>query len=49
MPVKYMDENTFELLDNDAVNSSGAPRAYGIKTIADLVGDAHDFQIFSPK
>lgn len=40
MPVKYIDEKTHELLDNDAVNKSGAPRAYGIKNVADLVGTA---------
>lgn len=33
MPVKYIDEKTGEILDNDAVKASGAPRVYGIKTI----------------
>jgi hypothetical protein len=33
MPVKYICDKTGEFLDNDAVNKSGAPRAYGIKTV----------------
>lgn len=37
MPVKYVCEKTGEILDNDAVKASGAPRVYGIKTLADLV------------
>lgn len=37
MPVKYIDEKTFQFLDNDAVKASGAPRAYGIKTADQLV------------
>lgn len=37
MPVKYICDKTGELLDNEAVKTSGAPRAYGIKTADDLV------------
>ena len=37
MPVKYIDESTGQILDNEAVKESGAPRVYGIKTVKDLV------------
>ena len=37
MPVKYIDEKTLEILDNDAVKASGAPIAYGIKSVEELL------------
>ena len=37
MPVKYIDDKTGKFLDNDAVKASGAPRAYGITTLDQLV------------
>lgn len=37
MPVKYIDEKTGKFLDTQAVRESGAPRAYGIRTLEDLV------------
>lgn len=37
MPVKYVDEETKQILDNDAVKASGAPRVYGIRSLKDLV------------
>jgi len=37
MPIKYVCEKTGNFLDNQAVRESGAPRAYGIKTVEDLV------------
>ena len=40
MPVKYICEETGEFLDNDAVNKSGAPIAYGIKNADDLIASS---------
>jgi hypothetical protein len=37
MPVKYVCEKTGRFLDTQAVKESGAPRAYGINTVEDLV------------
>ena len=37
MPVKYVDEKTGELIQDVLLKESGAPSAYGIKTIHDLV------------
>lgn len=37
MPVKYICEKTGKFLDNDAVKQSGAPRAYGITSVEQLV------------
>jgi len=37
MPVKYVDDKTGEFLDTDAVKKSGAPRAYGITNVDQLV------------
>ncbi len=37
MPVKYIDDKTGHFLNSQAMQESGAPRVYGIKTIEDLV------------
>lgn len=37
MPVKYVDETTGELIDKVVLEQTGAPSAYGIKTIEQLV------------
>lgn len=37
MPVKYVDEKTGELIPKVVKEQTGAPSAYGIKTIKDLV------------
>jgi hypothetical protein len=37
MPVKYMDEDTCQFVNSKAFQESGAPSAYGIQTIDDLV------------
>jgi hypothetical protein len=54
MPVKYIDEKTLKFLDNDAVKASGAPRAYGIRTLEQLVAssltkDMKSFSVFTGK
>jgi len=54
MPVKFIDEKTGEFLDTDAMKQSGAPRAYGIKSVEDLVKsslpkDGKSYNIFRPK
>lgn len=33
MPVKYICDKTGEFLDTEAVRKSGAPRAYGVKSL----------------
>jgi len=40
MPVKYICEKSGEFLDNEAVKKSGAPRAYGIKSVDELVASS---------
>jgi len=37
MPVKYVDEETGEFNDDVLLKETGAPSAYGIKTVADFV------------
>lgn len=37
MPVKYVNETTGELIDKIVLEQSGAPSAYGIKTVEQLV------------
>ena len=40
MPVKYIDEKTGQFIEGKALQESGAPRAYGIKTADDLVASS---------
>ena len=40
MPTKYVDEDTGELIREVLLGKSGAPSAYGITTIEDLVRTA---------
>lgn len=52
MPVKYICDKTAKFLDNDAVKASGAPRAYGIKNLEQLVSssltvDKKSFKVFN--
>jgi hypothetical protein len=54
MPVKYVCDKTAKFLDNQAVKESGAPRAYGIKTVEDLVAmsltaDKKSYDLFRAK
>lgn len=54
MPVKYVCEKTGEFLDTDALKKSGAPRAYGIKTVEELVktsltSEGKTYDIWRPK
>ena len=54
MPVKYICDKTAKFLDNDAVKASGAPRAYGIRTLEQLVSssltvDKKSFKVFNSK
>ena len=51
MPVKYLDEKTLQILDNQAVKDSGAPRAYGITSLTELVAMSISntkIQLFKP-
>ena len=54
MPVKFIDEQTYQFLDTEAMRKSGAPRSYGIKSFEDLVAssltsDKQALNIFSAK
>ena len=54
MPVKYVDDQTGKFIESQALKESGAPRAYGIKTVEDLVStsltsDKKPYQIFRAK